>query len=318
MPEREPATIGVPSWLEARGRDWSPRVDRTLVVGVLNVTPDSFSDGRPGMTVTEAVRRGLRQLHEGADFIDVGGESTRPGSARTPLCEELRRVVPVVAELVAAGARVSIDTTRREVAEAAVAAGATLVNDVSGGRADRSLPRFVAECGVPYVVMHWRGPSIDMNDRARYIDVVSEVVHEIRSSVDAAVAAGVRPEQIIVDPGLGFAKSAQHSWQLIAHLDELAALGRPVLVGASRKSFLGGTPVGPAGLRRSVSERDGLTAVLTGILAASGVWAVRVHDVRRSVEAVQVAAAIRSAATGRSAVPLCREVGDRGRLEVAR
>lgn len=276
--------------------DRPPLLDRTLVFGVLNVTPDSFSDGQADMTCAEAVRRGLRQWGEGADIIDVGGESTRPGAVRTPLQEELRRVIPVVAELAAAGARVSIDTTRREVAEAAVTAGAVLVNDVSGGRADPSLPRFVAESGVPYVVMHWRGHSVDMDVRARYGDVVAEVVDEVRHGVDAVVAAGVDPDQIIVDPGLGFAKSPHHNWQLLAHIGELAALGRPVLVGASRKSFLGGAPVGPAGLRRDVSDRDNLTATLTGLLAAAGVWAVRVHDVRRSVEAVQVAAAIASAA----------------------
>lgn len=274
------------------------QADRTLVLGVLNVTPDSFSDGRPDMTRADAVERGLRQWDDGVDLVDVGGESTRPGSRRVPVHDELRRVVPVVAELVAAGVRVSIDTTRREVAEAAVGAGASLVNDVSGGRSDPSLPRFIAECGVPYVVMHSRGPSIDMNDRARYDDVVADVVRELRSCVDSAVGAGVDPDQIVLDPGLGFAKSAHHNWQLLAELDKLHALGHPVLVGASRKSFLGGEPVGPAALRRPVSERDGLTAALTAILAAADVWAVRVHDVRRSVEAVQVAAMIRSARSG--------------------
>jgi dihydropteroate synthase len=308
----------VSAGVDPRGVARLPRGGRTLVVGVLNVTPDSFSDGQPEMTVAEAVRRGLRQRDEGADLIDVGGESTRPGSARTPPREELRRVVPVVAELVAAGARVSVDTTRRVVAEAAVAAGASLVNDVSGGRSDPSLPRFVAESGVPYVVMHGRGHSIDMNDRARYTDVVAEVVHEVRASIDDVIAAGVHPDQIIVDPGLGFAKSAHHNWQLLAHLDELTALGRPVLVGASRKSFLGGSPVGPAGLRRPVSDRDGLTAALTGILAAAGVWAVRVHDVRRSVEAIQVAAAIRAATSGCPEAPARLAAADLVRLEVSR
>lgn len=270
-------------------------VERTLVLGVLNVTPDSFSDGQPGMTCADAVRRGLRQWDEGADLVDVGGESTRPGSARVTVQDELRRVLPVVEELVSAGVRVSVDTTRRPVAEAAVAAGASLVNDVSAGRDDPSLPRFVAECGVPYVMAHSRGPSVDMYDRARYVDVVADVARELRGSVDAAVAAGVRPDQIVVDPGLGFAKLACHNWQLLANLDALSALGRPILVGASRKSFLGGEPVGPAALRRPVSRRDGLTAALTAILAAGQVWAVRVHDVRRSVEAVQVAEMIRSA-----------------------
>jgi dihydropteroate synthase len=287
----------------ARGVDRLPLLDRTLVLGVLNVTPDSFSDGKPDMTCSEAVRRGLRQWSEGADIVDVGGESTRPGAARTPLGDELRRVLPVVAELASAGVRVSIDTMRREVAEAAVAAGAVLVNDISGGRADPSLPRFVAESGVPYVMMHWRGHSIDMDARARYRDVVAEVIDEIRRGLDAVVGAGVCSDQVIVDPGLGFAKSAHHNWQLLAHIGELAALGRPVLVGASRKSFLGGAPVGPAGLQRDVFDRDNLTATLTALLAAAGVWAVRVHDVRRSVEAVQVTAALASARRATSTCP---------------
>jgi dihydropteroate synthase len=277
-----------------------PDAGRTLVLGVLNVTPDSFSDGRPEMTRADAVRRGLALWHDGADLVDIGGESTRPGSARTPVHDELQRVVPVVAELANAGVRVSIDTVRREVAEAAVAAGASLINDVSGGRADPSLLRLVAECGLPYVIMHSRGPSIDMKDRALYGDVVEDVVRELRERMDSAVAAGVDPEQVIVDPGLGFAKSASHNWQILANLEELSALGRPVLVGASRKSFLGGSPVGPASLLRPVSDRDGLTAALTAILAVAGVWAVRVHDVCRSVEAVQVAAAMKSARLDRS------------------
>jgi dihydropteroate synthase len=209
--------------------------------------------------------------------------------------EELARVVGVVADLVAEGVPVSVDTCRRAVAEAAVAAGAVLVNDVSGGRADPSLPRFVAEAGVGYVVMHSRGTSADMQRRAHYADVAGEVVTELRRTLDRVCTAGVDPSRVVVDPGLGFAKLAAHNWELLAQLDRLAELGRPVLVGASRKSFLGGVPFGPAGIRLDVGERDNATAALSAVVAAAGVWGVRVHDVSRSVEAVQVAAAIRQA-----------------------
>lgn len=265
------------------------------VLGVLNVTPDSFSDGGRYTDLRAAVRRGLEMHEQGADVVDVGGESTRPGAGRVTAAEELRRVVPVVTELVACGVTVSIDTTRTSVARAAVAAGATIVNDVSGGWADADLPRLVADTGVCYVVMHSRGPSADMAERAVYGDVVTDVVDELALSVARVGALGVRAAQVVVDPGLGFAKQPQHSWRLLRGLDRVLALGYPVLVGASRKSFLGGSPFGPARLRRDVDERDGVSAALAAIVAAAGVWGVRVHDVARTVEAVQVAAAITGA-----------------------
>jgi dihydropteroate synthase len=204
-------------------------------MGVVNVTPDSFSDGGRFFGARAAVTHGRELLRAGADIIDVGGESTRPGARRVPADEELRRVVPVVSELSADGATVSIDTTRARVAEGAVKAGAQLVNDVSGGLADPRMARFVAQSGVPYIVMHWRGPSVRMQERARYGDVVAEVTAELRQRVDALVAAGVAIGQIVLDPGLGFAKLAEHNWRLLAHLDVLQQLGPPLLIGASRK-----------------------------------------------------------------------------------
>lgn len=214
-------------------------LDRTLVMGVVNVTPDSFSDGGLWFDPDRAVAHGLELRAQGADLLDVGGESTRPGAPRVPEDEELRRVLPVVRALADEGAVVSVDTTRPAVAEAALAAGAVVVNDVSGGLADPAMPRLVAEAGVVYVAMHWRGPSDVMDSLATYDDVVRDVRDELAARLDALVAAGVRPEQVVLDPGLGFAKPGSDNWPLLAHLDVLAALGRPVLVGASRKRFLG-------------------------------------------------------------------------------
>jgi dihydropteroate synthase len=272
-----------------------PVHDRCLVLGILNVTPDSFSDGGLHRGRAGAVRHGLRLRDEGADIVDVGGESTRPGAARVDVEEELARVTGVVEDLVAAGVPVSIDTSRRVVAEAAVARGAVLVNDVTGGHGDPDLPHLVAETGVGYVVMHSRGSSADMQRRAHYGDVAGEVVDELGRRLDAVHAAGVRPGQVVVDPGLGFAKHAGHNWELLAQLDRVTAMGLPVLVGASRKSFLGGAPLGPGGLTLDVARRDNASVAVAAIAAAAGVWAVRAHDVRRTVEAVQVAAAIRAA-----------------------
>ncbi|WP_103380829.1 dihydropteroate synthase [Pseudonocardia dioxanivorans] len=283
--------------------DALPVRDRCLVLGILNVTPDSFSDGGRHRRRADAVRYGLRMWAEGADLVDVGGESTRPGAARVEPEEELARVVGVVEDLVAAGVPVSIDTSRRVVAEAAIACGAVLVNDVTGGRADPQLPRLVAETGVGYVVMHSRGPSADMQRRAHYSDVVGEVVDELGRRLDSVHASGVRPGQVVVDPGLGFAKQARHNWELLARLDRLTALGRPVLVGASRKSFLGGTPLGPDALALDVSERDTASVAVAAVAAAAGIWGVRVHDVRHTAQAVQVAAAIRGARPEPRSVP---------------
>ena len=263
-------------------------IERCLVIGVVNVTPDSFSDGGNYEEADAAIKHGFALVDEGADIIDVGGESTRPGASRVSEDEERQRVVPVVTALAAAGVPVSIDTMRASTAAAALDAGAVLVNDVSGGQADSALPRLVAEAGVPYVVMHWRGHSDRMQQHAEYDDVVSEVRAELLSRVDAVTSAGVRPEQIILDPGIGFAKTAPHNWALLAHLDELVALGYPLLVGASRKSFLG--ELLKADEPRPPAERDDASAALTVVAALAGVWAVRVHAVRASADAVRVAA----------------------------
>lgn len=275
--------VGVPEW------------DRCAVMGVVNVTPDSFSDGGRWFDPELAVKHGLDLVAQGADIVDVGGESTRPGAARVDEAEELRRVVPVVRELAAAGVLVSVDTMRGSVAEQAVAAGARLVNDVSGGLADPAMIPAVAAAAVPFVVMHWRGQSIDMNNRAVYADVLGEVVDELRAGLDRAVAGGVDPERIILDPGLGFAKTADHDLTLLAHLGALHALGRPLLVAASRKRFLGRVLAGDTGEPPPARMRDAATAAVTAIAAREGVWAVRVHEVHASADAVRVARAIESA-----------------------
>jgi dihydropteroate synthase len=268
-----------------------PEFDRCAVMGVVNVTPDSFSDGGLWFDPGAAISRGLSLLEQGADMIDVGGESTRPGSRRVDSDEELRRVVPVVRELAAAGALVSVDTTRVEVAEAAVAAGARLVNDVSGGLADPAMAAFVAATQVPVVVMHWRGHSQDMQDRAVYTDVVAEVRSELIERMDKVVGAGVDPETIVLDPGLGFAKNAGHNWALLAQLDELTSIGRPLLVAASRKAFLGRLLADDKGDPRPPRGRDAASAAVSALAARAGAWAVRVHEVPASCDAVRVAAA---------------------------
>ncbi|MER7989615.1 dihydropteroate synthase [Streptomyces noursei] len=273
--------------------DW----DRCAVMGVVNVTPDSFSDGGDWFDTELAVKHGLDLVAQGADMVDVGGESTRPGAARVDEAEELRRVVPVVRELAAAGVVVSVDTMRAAVAERAVEAGARLVNDVSGGLADPAMVPTVAAHHVPFVVMHWRGQSIDMNNRAVYADVVGEVVDELAASVERAVAGGVDPERIIVDPGLGFAKEAGHDLALVAELGRLRALGRPLLVAASRKRFLGRVLAGGEGAAPPPArERDAATAAVSAIVAREGAWSVRVHEVRASADAVRVARAVEGAA----------------------
>mgnify|MGYP001035362319 CR=1 FL=1 len=273
-----------------------PVQDRCLVMGVVNVTPDSFSDGGRWFDPDEAVRHGLELVAQGADIVDVGGESTRPGAARVPLAEELRRVIPVIRTLAQEGVPVSVDTMRAEVAEAAVAEGARLVNDVSGGLADPAMPRMVAAAGVPYVVMHWRGHSVDMDARAVYGDVVTEVREELAKRIDLVLAEGVRPEQVILDPGLGFAKRPEHNWRLLARLDVLAGLGYPLLIGASRKRFLGRLLAGPDGAPRPFTDCDDATTAVTALAAAAGAWCVRVHEVRPNADAVRVAAAWTGAA----------------------
>lgn len=267
-------------------------LDRCLVMGIVNVTADSFSDGGAFLDPGEAVAHGLRLLSDGADMLDVGGESTRPGAQRVTPADELARVVPVVRDLVDAGAVVSVDTMRAATATAALAAGASLVNDVSGGLADADLPSVVAEAGVPYVVMHWRGHSRTMQALAAYDDVVRDVRDELSRRLDALGAAGVDLDQVILDPGLGFAKTPEHNWALLRQLDVLTQLGRPLLIGASRKSFLGELLADRAGNPRAVADREAATTALSALAAHAGAWAVRVHAVRPSADAVRVAAAL--------------------------
>lgn len=258
-------------------------------MGVLNVTPDSFSDGGLWLDPQAAVAHGLALHGRGADLVDVGGESTRPGAVRVPVQEELRRVLPVVAELVSRGVAVSIDTMRAEVALAAVHTGAVLVNDVSGGLADPEMLGAMAGLDVPYVAMHWRGHSVDMAALATYDDVVAEVCAELRSRLVAAAEAGLDPARVVVDPGLGFAKDAEHDWALLRGMADLLALGHPVLVGASRKRFLGAL-LAQGSAPPSPAERDSATHAVTALAAAAGVWCVRVHDVSGSIDAALVAA----------------------------
>jgi dihydropteroate synthase len=264
-------------------------------MGVLNVTPDSFSDGGCFADTASAVAHGLAMHAAGADYVDIGGESTRPGADRVDAEEECRRVLPVIGELTAAGVRTSVDTTRAEVAEAAIAAGATLVNDVSGGLADKNMAELVADSGVPWVLMHWRGHSREMYAAARYGDVVTEVRAELTARVEDVVAAGVAPEQLVLDPGLGFAKNAEHNWALLAGLDRLVGMGLPVLVGASRKTFLGRLLAGPDGTVRPAGGRDDATLATTVMAAQAGAWGVRVHDPAASVDAIRTVDAVRVA-----------------------
>ena len=288
--------------------------DRTLVMGVVNVTPDSFSDGGRWFDADAAVERGVVLLSQGADLLDVGGESTRPGSARVPVDEELARVLPVVERLVAHGAAVSVDTTRAVVAERAVERGAVLVNDVSGGMADPAMAAVVARTGAAYVAMHWRGHADVMDAHDAYDDVVGDVRRELAQRVAALHAAGVRDEQLVLDPGLGFAKTGESNWPLLAHLPALVADGYPVLVGASRKRFLGHLLAGPDGTPAAPEARDDATAAVTALAAAAGAWAVRVHEVAASAAAVRVAARWRDAqgdTTARHATTGARREGAR-------
>ena len=268
------------------------RPGRCVVMGILNVTPDSFSDGGRHDTVEAAVAHGLHMAATGADYVDVGGESTRPGAERVEPAEELRRVLPVVAALAGIGIAVSIDTTRASVAAAALSAGAVLVNDVSGGLADPAMARVVADAGVPWVLMHRRGDSRDMYAEATYDDVVADVRRELCARVDAALAAGVAAERIVVDPGLGFAKQPEHDLALLAGLDRITGLGFPVLVGASRKRFLGALLTAPDGQPRPPHQRDSATLATSVLAARAGAWGVRVHDVAGSADAVRVVAAV--------------------------
>ncbi len=261
-------------------------------MGVLNVTGDSFSDGGRYLDSDDAVAHGLTMAAEGAGIVDVGGESTRPGATRIEPRIEASRVVPVIKELAGQGVTVSIDTMHADVARAALQSGARIVNDVSGGRADPAMAPLVAEAGVPWVLMHWRPVSSGRPHQApRYRDVVAEVRDELLAGVDDAVAAGVDPAKLIIDPGLGFAKTGQHNWALLRGLPQLVATGIPVLLGASRKRFLGTLLAGPDGSPRPADGRETATAVISALAALHGAWGVRVHDVRASVDALKVVGA---------------------------
>jgi dihydropteroate synthase len=269
------------------------RSDRIAVMGVLNVTPDSFSDGGRYVTLDDAVAHAVQMRDEGADLIDVGGESTRPGAERVAASVETARVLPVIKALAAEGIVISVDTYRAEVAAAALEAGAHVINDVSGGLGDPDMARVARDAGCPWVLMHWRGHSKIMRELAVYSDVVGDVRRELLASVDAAVAAGVDPDQLVIDPGLGFAKTPEHDWPLLRQLSTFVELGLPVLIGASRKSFLGRLLAAPDGRPRPVGEREDATTAITTYAALCGVWGVRVHNVRPNVDAALVVAALR-------------------------
>lgn len=265
-------------------------------MGIVNVTPDSFSDGGSWPDPDSAIAHGLELLDQGADLIDVGGESTRPGAQRPSLDEELRRVVPVVQELSRRGAVVSVDTMRSEVAQAAVEAGAAIVNDVSGGLADPAMFPTVAALQVRYVLMHWRAHAATMQHGAQlhYTDVVADVCHELQQRIDVALTAGIQPEQLVVDPGFGFSKTVEHNWQLLRHLDRVDALGFPILVGVSRKSFLGAL-MAEHGTPRPPELLDAATAAISSWCATHRVWAVRTHTVGEHLDAALVASKLLAA-----------------------
>jgi dihydropteroate synthase len=248
-----------------------------IVMGILNVTPDSFADGGRHNSFEAALKRGEEMLAEGVDIIDIGGESTKPGADRVPEIEELNRVIPVIKALASKGARISIDTMRASTAKAAVEAGAQIINDVSGGLADPEMLSTAANLKVPYIAMHWRGHSKDMNSRAVYGDVVKDVISELQERISAATDAGITRDNLIIDPGLGFAKDAHHNWEIIDSIDEFVALGYPVLIGGSRKRFLGGD---------DPDSREAATIELTKRLSTSGIWGVRVHSVKPHKEAL--------------------------------
>jgi dihydropteroate synthase len=276
-----------------------PAPGRTLVMGVINVTPDSFSDGGSFFDHDAAVRHGQELIAEGADILDIGGESTRPGASRVDPEEELRRTIPVIRDLADEPAiregrtAISVDTMRARTAQQAYQAGARLINDVSGGQADPAMIPVAAELGCAYVQMHWRGHSVDMQSKANYRNVVSEVREELARLADRALAAGIRSDRLVLDPGFGFAKTGDHNWELLQHLDVLHELGRPLLFAASRKRFLGTLLADPDGSPRPPLGRDDATAVLTGWAALHDFWAVRVHTVRPSRDAVAVVERLR-------------------------
>ena len=264
------------------------QLDRTLVMGVINVTPDSFSDGGKFLNARTAIEEGQLMMKHGADIIDIGGESTRPGADRISVDEELSRVMPVITELVSDGAIVSIDTMRQEVAQAAVQAGAAIVNDISGGKSDSRMLPYMAGIDVPYILMHWRGQSDVMQQLTDYNNVAQDVASEISAQVDVAVAAGISRNRIVVDPGIGFAKTPDQNWPILQELEAIDDLELPVLWGVSRKRFLGELLADVNGELRNVTEREDATTALSTYLALAGAWCVRVHDVRASRDAIEV------------------------------
>ena len=266
-----------------------PQPARTLVMGVLNVTPDSFSDGGRWLDPELAVKRGHQLVSEGADLVDVGGESTRPGATRPSVQEELDRVLPVVTVLASEGVLVSVDTMRAEVASAALGVGAVLVNDVSGGRADSEMLGTVAAANAPYILMHWRAHSARMNEHTEYADVVADVIDELREQLDQALGAGIAAERIAVDPGIGFSKTAEQNWDVLGAMTELHTLGHPVLVAASRKRFLGVLLADADGELRPTEAREDGTTATSALASAAGAWCIRTHSVRPSIDAVKVA-----------------------------
>jgi dihydropteroate synthase len=264
-------------------------MQRTLVLGILNVTPDSFADGGKFLDPAAAITQGRRLIAEGADIIDVGGESTRPGADRVSEVEELKRVMPVITELVKDGAVISVDTTRSEVAKAAIAAGATYVNDVSGGLADEKMaPLIAANPKVQYIAMHWRGESKNMQSKAVYKDVVKEVKDELDQRVVELLKAGVQAEQIILDPGIGFAKEPEHNWEILQNIERFQLLGYPILIGASRKRFLGELVNA-----KEADNREAASIALTAQLARLEIWGVRTHSVKPHLDAIAVADRLR-------------------------
>jgi dihydropteroate synthase len=262
-------------------------LDRTLVMGVLNVTPDSFSDGGRFFDASQAIAHAKQMTKDGADIIDIGGESTRPGSERISAQVEIDRVLPIISALADTGAVLSVDTMRTEVAQAAVSAGAQIVNDVSGGKADPEMLSYMATLDIPYILMHWRGPSNIMNTLTEYTDVVTDVASEISSQVDVAVAAGVARDRIVVDPGIGFAKTVDQNWPILKHLGVLENLGLPILMGASRKKFLGEL-LSQDSEARDMDDREAATLAISALMAQRNTWCVRVHDVRGSRDVIEV------------------------------
>ena len=275
--------------------------NRPLVMGVLNVTPDSFSDGGQFSAEEDAVNHARLLIAAGSNIIDIGGESTRPGAERISIDEEQRRVISVIQRVAAepsfidSGARISIDTMNSQTAKAAVAAGAQIINDVSGGLADKEMFAVAAETGAILVISHWRGFSDRMDTLNEYQDVARDVAAELSTQVEVAIAAGVKRENIVIDPGLGFAKDMQQNWKLVARLDELEKLGLPILVGASRKRFIAGMLEPDEAGEVSNSRRDLATAVLTALLLQRKLWGIRVHNVLATTDAIDVVEALRNA-----------------------